>query len=176
MFGEMLLTDKLLAEESDPLVRRTLISTFLDDAYATIIRQGYFTIFEQIAHKHILEGATPNQLHAIYLETLREQFGDALDISEDFQLEWTAIPHIYDRPFYCYAYAFGNLLVLGLYRKYKEIGTSFAPDYLRILAYGGSASPDHIIHEAGFDMASAEFWQGGFDLLSEMLDQLETLS
>ena len=176
VFGEMLLTDKLLAEESDPLVRRTLISTFLDDAYATIIRQGYFTIFEQIAHKHILEGATPNQLHAIYLETLREQFGDALDISEDFQLEWTAIPHIYDRPFYCYAYAFGNLLVLGLYRKYKEIGTSFAPDYLRILAYGGSASPDHIIHEAGFDMASAEFWQGGFDLLSEMLDQLETLS
>ena len=176
VFGEMLLTDKLLAEENDPLVRRTLISTFLDDAYATIIRQGYFTIFEQIAHIHILEGATPNQLHTIYLETLREQFGDALDISEDFQLEWTAIPHIYDRPFYCYAYAFGNLLVLGLYRKYKEIGTSFAPDYLRILAYGGSASPDHIIHEAGFDMASAEFWQGGFDLLSEMLDQLETLS
>ena len=176
VFGEMLLTDKLLAEESDPLVRRTLLSTFLDDAYATIIRQGYFVIFEQTAHKLILEGATPDQLHAAYLDTLREQFGDALELSDDFQLEWTVIPHIYHTPFYCYAYAFGNLLVLALYRKYKEIGNSFAPDYLRILAYGGSASPDHIIREAGFDMASPDFWQGGFDLLSEMLDQLENLS
>ncbi len=176
VFGEMLLTDKLLTEESDPLVRRTLISTFLDDAYATIIRQGYFVIFEQTAHKLILQGATPDQLHAAYLDNLHEQFGDALDLSDDFQLEWTVIPHIYHTPFYCYAYAFGNLLVLALYRKYKEIGKAFAPDYLRILSYGGSASPEHIIREAGFDMASPDFWQGGFDLLSEMLDQLESLS
>ena len=176
VFGEMLLTDKLLAEESDPLVQRTLISTFLDDAYATITRQGYFVIFEETAHTLILDGATPDQLHAAYLENLQEQFGDAVELSDDFKLEWTVIPHIYQTPFYCYAYAFGNLLVLALYRKYKEVGLSFASDYLRILAYGGSASPEHIIREAGYDMASTQFWQGGFDLLSEMLDQLESLS
>lgn len=174
VFGEMLLTDKLLAEENDPLVRRTLVSTVLDDAYATITRQGYFVIFEKTAHKMILDGATPNQLHETYFENLREQFGDAVDLSNDFKLEWTAIPHIYHTPFYCYAYAFGNLLVLALYRKYKEIGDSFVSDYLRILEYGGSASPDHIISEAGFDMSSAAFWQGGFDLLSEMLSLLKT--
>lgn len=95
-------------------------------------------------------------------------------MSDDFRFEWLAIPHIYDRPFYCYAYAFGNLLVLALYRKYKELGKAFEPDYLRILAYGGSASPHHVISEAGFDMTSADFWQGGFDLLAEMLDELET--
>jgi oligoendopeptidase F len=122
----------------------------------------------------ILDGATPNQLHETYFENLREQFGDAVDLSDDFKLEWTAIPHIYHTPFYCYAYAFGNLLVLALYRKYKEIGDSFVSDYLRILEYGGSASPDHIISEAGFDTSSAAFWQGGFDLLSEMLSQLKT--
>ncbi|MDF1515973.1 MAG: M3 family metallopeptidase, partial [Anaerolineae bacterium] len=166
----------LLAEESDPLVRRTLISTLLDDAYATIVRQGYFVLFEKAAHKLILEGATPDQLHATYLENLEAQFGDAVELSDDFQIEWTAIPHIYQTPFYCYAYAFGNLLVLALYRKYKEIGLSFAHDYLRILRYGGSASPDHIIQEAGFDMTSSNFWQGGFDLLSEMLGQLESLT
>lgn len=174
VFGEMLLTDKLLAEEPDPAVRRTLISTLLDDAYATIIRQGYFVIFEKQAHQMIVDGATPDDLYAAYLDNLREQFGDALDLSDDFRFEWLAIPHIYDRPFYCYAYAFGNLLVLALYRKYKALGTAFEADYLRILAYGGSASPDHIISEAGFDMASPDFWQGGFDLLAEMLDELET--
>ena len=76
VFGEMLLTDKLLAEENDPLVRRTLLSTILDDAYATITRQGYFVIFEKTAHKMILDGATADQLHETYLENLREQFGE----------------------------------------------------------------------------------------------------
>ena len=121
----------------------------------------------------IVDGAKPDDLYAAYLDNLREQFGDALELSDDFRYEWLAIPHIYDRPFYCYAYAFGNLLVLALYRKYKELGKAFEPDYLRILAYGGSASPNHIISEAGFDMASPDFWQGGFDLLAEMLDELE---
>ncbi|MBN1250032.1 MAG: M3 family oligoendopeptidase [Anaerolineae bacterium] len=175
VFGEMLLTDKLLAEEQDTSVRRTLLGTFLDDAYATIIRQGYFVLFEITAHDMILANATPNDLHARYLENLREQFGDAVRVSDDFALEWTAIPHIYHTPFYCYAYAFGNLLVLALYRKYKEIGAAFEPDYRRILAYGGSASPDHIIREAGFDMTSADFWQSGFDLLAEMLEELKKL-
>jgi oligoendopeptidase F len=175
VFGEMLLTDKLLAEERDPAVRRTLLSNVLDEAYATIVRQGYFVLFENAAHEMILEGATPDRLNAVYLENLKEQFGDAVAVSDDFRTEWTAIPHIYHTPFYCYAYAFGNLLVLALYRKYKELGRSFEPDYLRILAHGGSASPDAIISEAGFDMRSPAFWQGGFDLLAEMLDELAEL-
>ncbi len=176
VFGEMLLTDKLLSEEKDVEVRRTLLNNVLADAYATIARQAYFVIFEKEAHQMIEEGAKPDDLKAVYLENLAEQFGDAVEISEDFRLEWIAIPHIFKTPFYCYAYAFGNLLVLALYRKYKAVGREdFVPDYLRILSYGGSASPEHIISEAGFDMASPEFWQGGFDLLEEMLDELESL-
>ncbi|MGC9469514.1 MAG: M3 family oligoendopeptidase [Anaerolineae bacterium] len=175
VFGEMLLTDKLLAEEVDPAVRRSLLATVLDDAYATIVRQGYFVLFEKTAHRLILGNATPDQLKGAYLDNLREQFGDAIDLSEDFDIEWTAIPHIYQTPFYCYAYAFGNLLVLALYRKYKEIGKAFEPDYRRILSYGGSRSPEHIVSEAGFDMASPDFWQSGFDLLAEMLAELEKL-
>ncbi len=172
----MLLTDKLLSEEKDVEVRRTLLNNVLADAYATIARQAYFVIFEKQAHQMIKEGAKPGDLKVAYLESLEEQFGDAVEISEDFRLEWLAIPHIFQTPFYCYAYAFGNLLVLALYRKYKAVGREdFVPDYLRILSYGGSASPEHIISEAGFDMASPEFWQGGFDLLEEMLDELESL-
>ncbi len=176
VFGEMLLTDRLLAEETDPAVRTTLLGTFLDDVYATVMRQGYFVIFEKTAHRLVLSNATADDLKAAYLENLREQLGDSMFLSEDFSLEWTAIPHIYHTPFYCYAYAFGNLLVLALYRKYKELGKAFEPHYLRILSYGGSASPDRIIREAGFDMASAQFWQSGFDLVAERLDELEKLA
>ncbi len=176
VFGEMLVTDKMLKEEEDPEVRRTLLSTFLDETYATIIRQAYFVIFEKTAHEMIREGATPDRMHDAYMENLREQFGDSITLSDDFRIEWTLIPHLYHTPFYCYAYAFGNLLVLALYRKYQEQGESFVPDYERILAYGGSASPEAVISEAGFDMSSPDFWQAGFDLLEEMLDELEKLA
>jgi len=175
VFGEMLLTDKLLAEESDPLVRKTILGTFLDDAYATIVRQAFFVRFEKVAHGMVVGNATPDELKQAYLGNLDTQFGDAIAVSDDFAIEWTAIPHIYHTPFYCYAYAFGNLLVLALYRKYKEMGAAFEPGYLRILRYGGSASPAHIISEAGFDMASPDFWQSGFDLLADMLAELKTL-
>jgi len=163
----------LLAEEADPVVRRTLLAGALDEAYATIVRQGYFVIFEQTAHQMILAGATPDALHAAYLENLQEQFGDAIEMNDEFRLEWTLIPHLYHTPFYCYAYAFGNLLVLALYRQYKALGATFVPQYLRLLAYGGSASPTAILEEAGFDITTPAFWQGGFDLLAEMLAELE---
>jgi oligoendopeptidase F len=87
------------------------------------------------------------------------------------------IPHLFASPFYCYAYSFGNLLVLALYRMYKEQGTSFVPKYLDLLAIGGSQSPQDILSKLGVDMTSAAFWQSGFDTIKDMVQQLEaTLS
>jgi oligoendopeptidase F len=175
VFSEMLLNDRLLAREHDPAVRRSLLARLLDDAYATVARQAYFVLFERDAHRRIVEGATADELRALYLDNLHEQFGDAVEVSDDFGWEWVSIPHIYSTPFYCYAYSFGHLLVLALYRQYRDEGASFVPRFLKILAYGGSASPEHIITEAGFDVASPDFWQGGFDVLRGMLDEMEAL-
>ncbi len=175
VFSEMLMVDRLRGEESDPAVLRDLLVTVLDSAYATVARQAYFVLFEIEAHKRAVEGATTDDLCALYLDNLREQFGDSVELSDDFCWEWIAIPHIYSTPFYCYAYSFGQLLVLALYRQYKNEGALFLPRYERILSYGGSASPAHIIGEAGFDMTSPEFWQGGFDVLQGLLDELEAL-
>jgi len=107
---------------------------------------------------------------------LNEQFGDAVEVSDEFRHEWVSIPHIYSTPFYCYAYSFGQLLVLALYKRYKEEGSSFVPKFLKILSYGGSKSPQEILTEAGIDMASPSFWQGGFDVLQGMIDELKGLS
>ncbi|MGB2983174.1 MAG: oligoendopeptidase F, partial [Candidatus Bipolaricaulia bacterium] len=78
--------------------------------------------------------------------------------------------------FYCYAYTFGLLLVLGLFQRYKVEGEAFVPSYLKILTYGGSKAPIAILEEAGIDIRTREFWQGGFDVLAGMIDELETLS
>ena len=176
VFSEILLTERLMAEEPDPLVRRELLAGAVDDMYATVMRQAFFVLFEQEAHAAILQGAAPEQLNDLYLANLREQFGDAVEIGEEFRYEWVSIPHIYNTPFYCYAYSFGQLLVLALYRRYQQEGDAFKPGYLRLLAYGGSAHPEAILREAGVDIADPAFWQGGFDVIGEMIDQLEALA
>ena len=44
-------------------------------------------------------------------------------------------------PFYCYAYSFGELLVLALLRRYDSDGPGFVDRYLELLAAGGSEAP-----------------------------------
>jgi oligoendopeptidase F len=173
-FGEMMLIDRLLEEESDENVRRDLLFHQMDDAYATIMRQAYFALFERDAHDMIQQDAPVDKLSDAYLENLKRQFGEAIEINEEFRWEWVSIPHIYHTPFYVYAYAFGQLLVLSLYKQYKAEGPSFKPRYLKILSSGGSEAPARVLSEAGVDIASADFWQGGFAVLANMLEQLET--
>ncbi len=174
-FGEMILIDRLLAQESDEAVRRDLLFRQMDDAYATILRQAYFAIFEQQAHEMIQGNASVDDLAAAYLENLKEQFGEAVEVSEEFRWEWVSIPHFYHTPFYVYAYAFGQLLVLALYQQYKAEGESFKPRYIEMLAAGGSKSPAEICAAAGFDIRSEAFWQGGFDVLAGLVSELEAM-
>jgi len=174
VFSEMLLLDRMLEVESAPAARREILGRFLDGAYATILRQAYFVQFERTAHDLLAHGeVTTDELADRYAAQLAEQFGDSVSVGESFRWEWLAIPHIYTVPFYCYAYSFGQLLVLSLYRAYRRDAAAFVPRFTRILAYGGAASPAAILEEAGIDIADPTFWQGGFDVLREMVDQLE---
>ena len=175
VFSEMLLTERLLSSETDQAVRRDLLAHAIDDAFATVLRQAYFSLFEIDAHKIIADGGSVEDLCDRYYENLLEQFGDAVELVDDFRWEWISIPHIYKSPFYTYSYSFGQLLVLALFQQYKTLGEAFVPRYLKILSYGGAAAPAEILSEAGIDITTASFWQGGFDVLAEMIQQLEQL-
>jgi oligoendopeptidase F len=177
VFAEILLNEKL-AEKMSKKERRILLAEQIDNLYATIIRQAYFTLFEINAHKAIGENnATIDAVAKIYTDNLTEQFGTAVTISPDFEWEWIYIPHFYHTPFYTYAYSFGNLLVLSLYRQYKlEDRSSFVPKYFKILSAGGSRKPEELLMEAGIDISKEEFWQQGFDHVQEMIQQLKALA
>jgi oligoendopeptidase F len=174
-FGEMVLVDHMLKNEPDENVRRDILFGQVDGAYATIMRQAYFALFERQAHEMIQQGASVDELADAYLQNLKNQFGDAVEVSDEFRWEWVSIPHIYDVPFYVYAYTFGQLLVLSLYQQYKSEGESFVPRYTKILSTGGSKAPVQVLSEAGIDVYDSAFWQGGFDVLSGLIDQLEAL-
>jgi oligoendopeptidase F len=174
-FSEMLLVDRLLAQEPDPDVQRDVLFQQMDNAYGTILRQAFFALFERDAHELVHQGGSVEALTKLYAENLRTQFGDSVEVSDDFAYEWVAIPHIYRVPFYVYAYTFGQLLVLSLYQQYRREGEAFIPRYLQILSAAGSDSPARILEKAGIDIHSAAFWQGGFDVVAELMERLDAV-
>lgn len=175
VFAEMLLNEKL-AEEMTEQERSILLAEQIDDMYATIMRQSYFTLFEIDAHNKVIESnANIDNVSTLYKKNLQDQFGNSVIVSDDFMWEWTYIPHFYHTPFYCYAYAFGNLLVLSLFHMYKKEGKSFIPKYLNLLSAGGSKKPETLLTEIGLDISNKSFWQQGFDLLSEKIGDLEKI-
>ena len=118
---------------------------------------------------------TVDELSNTYLKNLKTQFGNSIDISDDFAIEWSYIPHFYHSPFYCYSYSFGNLLSLSLFQTYKKEGKSFAPIYTDILAAGGSKKPELLLKEHGFDISKTQFWQDGFDYIKNQVNTLSKL-
>ena len=174
-FSELLLYDNLSDKISDD-EKKIMLSEKIDDLYATIMRQSFFTIFEVDAHKQIGEGTTVDEISKTYLQNLKEQFGTAVDLSDDFAIEWSCIPHFYHTPFYCYAYSFGNLLALSLFQRYKKEGEEFIPSYIEILAAGGSKKPEKLLKEHGFDITSSKFWQDGFDYVNNQVKALSSLN
>ena len=176
VFGEMLLNDKIANKVSNK-EKKILLAEQIDDFYATIMRQTYFTIFEVSAHDAISKNnaTTIDELADLYLSNLKEQFGDSIKVSEDFKYEWLYIPHIYHSPFYCYAYSFGNLLVMSLYQQYKNEGKEFIPKYIRILSSGGTKKPENLLMDEGIDITNEKFWQKGFDLVNERITELVTI-
>ena len=176
VFAEMLLNDNLTKKVTSK-EQKILIAEQIDDMYATIMRQAYFTMFEIDAHHAIAEeNATIDKVSELYLNNLNDQFGSSVSLSPDFQWEWVYIPHFYHTPFYCYAYSFGNLLVLSLYQQFKTEGKSFIPKYFKILSAGGSQKTEELLKESNIDISKAEFWQQGFDLVAKKIQELKDMN
>ncbi len=174
-FSELLLYDNLSDRISDD-EKKIMLSEKIDDLYATILRQSFFTIFEVDAHSQIGRGTTIDEISETYLQNLKKQFGNSVNVSDDFAIEWSCIPHFYHTPFYCYAYSFGNLLALSLFQRYKKEGSDFASSYISILAAGGSKKPEKLLSEYGFDIRSPKFWKEGFDYIDGQVKALAALN
>ncbi|MDR2199107.1 MAG: M3 family oligoendopeptidase [Deltaproteobacteria bacterium] len=172
-FGEMLLASSFRRKNSDPLVKNDLLFHLLDDAYATVGRQAFFSLFEAEAHDMVEGGATAGEISAAYFKNLQRQFGDSVELSPEFAWEWVSIPHFFHTPFYVYAYTFGQLLVYSLYRRYEIEGEAFVPRFLGILSQGGAASPVDILNEAGVGPLDDDFWKGGFEVIESFIKELD---
>ena len=176
VFGEMLVFDYLLEHQTDPEVQIALLAGKIEDIFATVFRQNVLTRFEEKAFAARTEKRlTPDALGTLWLEANGKYYGDAVEIPDGYRWGWSYIPHFIHSRFYCYSYVFGQLLVLALYRMYKDEGKSFVPKYLALLEAGGSDSPEALLRSLGVNIHKPEFWQKGFEEIRALTAKLQAL-
>ena len=176
IFSEMLVFDHLLPTVSDRQAQLALSAARIEDVLATVFRQNVLTRFEELAFAARQDRRlTAEALGNLWLDVNRKYYGDAVEIADGYRWGWSYIPHFIHSRFYCYSYVFGQLLVLALYRMYKERGKRFVPKYLALLEAGGSDSPQALLRPLGVDIHEREFWRKGFEEIAAMLAILQSL-
>jgi oligoendopeptidase F len=104
-------------------------------------------------------------------------FADSLELTDEHRDWWSYVGHYVRSPGYVYAYAFGNLLALSIYRRYRELESpAFVDRYLDFLALGGSMSPEEAVRQVGLDIADPKFWDSGLDIVEGMVSEVERLA
>lgn len=178
VFAEMLTFEHLMAAEDDDRARLGLLCGKLEEMFATVFRQVAMNRFEDAAHLARREEGelSAERLGNLWLDTQRPMFGDSVTLTEHYRHWWAYIPHFLHVPGYVYAYAFGELLTLALYERYREQGTDFVPRYLALLRAGGSDSPDRLLAPLGVDLADPQFWDQGLAVLESLVARAEGLA
>ena len=179
VFGEQLTFDAILASEQDPKVRLSLLCQQVEDAFATIFRQIAMNRFEDAIHtaRRSQGELSPDQIGELWQEQIQAMFGDSLLLTDAHRPWWSYVEHFVHTPGYVYAYAYGNLLALSVYRKYREDRSpEFADRYLSFLALGGSKAPDEAVRTVGMDITDPGFWAAGLQIVSGMVDEVERLA
>jgi oligoendopeptidase F len=177
VFGEFLTFDYVMETTTDAEVKLGLLCSKIEDAFATVFRQNVLTRFEQSTHAaRRKEKLSTGEICEHWWQANEALYGEAVEMFDLYRWGWSYIPHFIHTPFYCYAYVFGELLVLSLYRMYQEEGAAFVPRYLQLLESGSSDSPEALLSRVGANIADPAFWQKGLDVLRDMVRKASDLA
>jgi oligoendopeptidase F len=175
VFGETVVFERLLAEDSSPASRLALLAENLEDTIATVFRQVAMNRFEDLVHTARREEGelSVERFGELWAESQHELLGDSVEVTEGYRSWWSYIPHFIGSPGYVYAYAYGQLLALSVYERYEQEGAALVPQYLELLAAGGSKSPEELGRIVGIDLADPGFWDAGLELVERQLTLAE---
>jgi oligoendopeptidase F len=175
VFGETLVFGRLLEAADTPRSRLALLAENIEGSIATVFRQTAMNRFEALVHTaRRSEGElSVDRFGELWEQSQAEMLGDAVEITPGYRMWWSYVPHFIGTPGYVYAYAYGQLLALSVYRRYLEEGEGFVPRYIELLSAGGSRSPEDLAAIAGLDLEDASFWAKGLDLVREQLEAAE---
>jgi oligoendopeptidase F len=176
VFGETVTFNRLLEETTDPAARLALLAENIEGGIATVFRQTAMNRFEHSAHTARREEGelSVERIGELWAASQEAMLGDAVEVTEGYRSWWSYVPHFIGTPGYVYAYAYGQLLALSVFRQYVEQGSDFVPRYLHLLSAGGSMAPEELGKVVGCDLADPAFWDGGLAIIEEQLDAAES--
>ncbi|MFC1523241.1 M3 family oligoendopeptidase [Thermodesulfobacteriota bacterium] len=174
VFGELLVFHAQLATIADPQKKKAYICQKLESIFATVFRQVTMNRFEHFIHNNRRKGKelSTEDISKSWIDTQRNMFGDSVLLTDDYAIWWSYIPHFLSTPGYVYSYAFGELLVLALYKIYQEEKEAFVPKYIELLRAGGSRSPASLVEPFGISLDDPDFWMGGLDIINDLLNSI----
>ena len=177
VFAEMLVFNKLLSKEKRNREKLYIICSKLEDIFATVFRQIVMTNFELEIHQKRKDHGELSSIEfdSAWTKANKKMFGNSIEITDFYKCWWMYIPHFIHSPFYCYSYAFGELLVHGLFAKYREDEDGFANKYLALLSSGGTDSPEVLVRRVGIDISKNDFWETSMYLMKNLLKEAENL-
>ena len=105
----------------------------------------------------------------LWVEAQPELFGDSVEITDGYRMWWSYVPHFINTPGYVYAYAYGQLLALSVYGRYRERGRDVRPALPRAARRRRLARPEELGAIVGIDLADPGFWDAGLALVEEQL-------
>jgi len=175
VFGETIVFNRLLEQASSAESRLSLLSEAIEGAIATVFRQTAMNQFEEAVHTaRRTEGElSVDRFNEAWVASQREMFGDSVEITDGYRTWWSYVPHFIGTPGYVYAYAYGQLLALSVYRRYLDAGEPFVPRYLEMLSAGGSMLPEDLGRIVGIDLTDPGFWSAGLELVEGQLREAE---
>ncbi len=176
VFGEMLVFRALLSAERDPRHRQRLLAGKVEDMLNTVVRQIAFYEFERRVHgERSRAELSAERLGEIWLQIQRESLGPSIRLEDEYRYFWAYIPHFVHSPFYVYAYAFGDCLVNSLYQIYTDHPQGFADKYIEMLRAGGTLTHHELLKPFGLDAKDPGFWRNGINVITGLIDEIESL-
>lgn len=174
VFAEMMVFDALKSEARKE-DKKAMLAGKIEDIFATFYRQINFTTFERRIHAYDGE-LRADDFNNIWKDESKKMFGDSIKLLPHYDIWWSYIPHFIHSPFYCYAYSYGQLLVLALYGLYKsEKMEDFKEKYISFLSAGGGKSPAELVAFFGFNIEDEAFWEIGILEIKKLVDEFKEL-
>jgi oligoendopeptidase F len=177
VFAELLVFNKQLEQIKETDCKKAFICQKIESIFATVFRQISMNRFEDMMHNRRREKGelSDDDLSELWMASQQPMFGDSVTLGDHYRTWWSYIPHFLHTPGYVYSYAFGELLVLALYQQYLQKGDDFVPRYIELLSMGGSRSPYELLKPFDIDLDSPDFWQGGLQVIDNMLKDVENM-
>jgi oligoendopeptidase F len=175
VFGETVTSNRLLSMIDDPNERFALLATTLEDSIATVFRQIAMNRFEHACHTARREEGelSVERFGDLWAQSQEAMLGDSVELTDGYRNWWSYVPHFMGSPGYVYAYAYGQLLALSVYARYREEGDNFVPAYLDLLRAGGSDTPENLARIVECDLTDPDFWRNGLKIVEGQLTAAE---